>query len=101
MNKIVVGADGSEPSLHAIDWAATEAARREAPLHVVHVVTPWLFDVPDDPGAAQVREQMLHDGHRVVDIGAARARERLPGLEVSGEQTGVPPRCSSTGPGKH
>ncbi|MFF4242496.1 universal stress protein [Actinomadura geliboluensis] len=91
MNKIVVGVDGSEASLRAVDWAAAEAVRREASLHLVYVVTPWLFDVPDDRRAAQVRKQMLDDGRRVVDIGAARAREGAPGLEVTGEQTGGQP----------
>jgi nucleotide-binding universal stress UspA family protein len=62
MNKIIVGTDGSEPSLLAVDRAAAEAGRRGALPHVVYVVAPWLFDVPDDPGAAQVREQMLRDG---------------------------------------
>ncbi|MEU8801044.1 universal stress protein [Spirillospora sp. NPDC048819] len=40
MSKIIVGLDGSEPSLLAIDWAAGEAARRGASLHVVYIVTP-------------------------------------------------------------
>jgi nucleotide-binding universal stress UspA family protein len=91
MSRIIVGADGSEPSLLAIDWAAAEAARRGASLHMVYVVAPWLFDVPDDPEAAQVRKQMLRDGQAIVDAGAARARERVPGLEVTGEQTGGQP----------
>jgi nucleotide-binding universal stress UspA family protein len=88
VNRIVVGADGSEPSLLAIGWAADEAARRGASLHVVYAVAPWLFDAPDDPGAAQVRERMLRDGQGIVDAAVARARERAPGLEVTGEQTG-------------
>lgn len=91
MNRIVVGDDGSEPSLRAIDWAADEAGHRGASLHVVYVVTPWLFDVPTDPGAAQVREQLLDGGRDIVDLGVARARDRVPGLEVTGEQTGGQP----------
>jgi nucleotide-binding universal stress UspA family protein len=91
MNKIVVGTDGSEPSLLAIDWAAAEATRRGAALHVVYAVAPWLFDVPDDLGAAQVRKQMLRDGQGIVDAGVTRARGRLPGLDVTGEQTGGQP----------
>lgn len=34
---VVVGVDGSVPSLSALRWAAVEAALRKAPLHVVHV----------------------------------------------------------------
>ncbi|WP_328886807.1 universal stress protein [Streptomyces sp. NBC_00316] len=33
---VVVGVDGSEGSLRALDWAATEAARRQLPLRVIH-----------------------------------------------------------------
>jgi nucleotide-binding universal stress UspA family protein len=34
---IVVGADGSEESLHAVEWACAEAARRKVPLRIVSV----------------------------------------------------------------
>ncbi|MFI0411725.1 universal stress protein [Actinomadura sp. 3N508] len=91
MNRIVVGDDGSESSLLAIDWAADEASRRGAALHVVHVVTPWLFDVPGDPGATRVRQQLLDGGRDVVDLAVARARDRVPGLEVTGEHAGGQP----------
>ena len=33
--EIVVGVDGSEQSMAALHWAAREAHRRGAPLHVV------------------------------------------------------------------
>lgn len=33
---IVVGVDGSEPSLRALDWAADEAALRGTPHRLVH-----------------------------------------------------------------
>ncbi|GGQ20295.1 hypothetical protein GCM10010187_40690 [Actinomadura coerulea] len=53
-------------------------------LHVVYVVTPWLFDVPADPGAARVRERLLDGGRDIVELAVARARDRVPGLEVTG-----------------
>ena len=34
---VVVGVDGSESSLHAVDWATDEARYRDAELRVVHV----------------------------------------------------------------
>lgn len=34
---VVVGVDGSQSALHAVRWAAREAARRNAPLRLVHV----------------------------------------------------------------
>ena len=33
---LVVGIDGSEASLEAVDWAADEAVRHDVPLHLVH-----------------------------------------------------------------
>jgi nucleotide-binding universal stress UspA family protein len=33
---LIVGVDGSEPSLRAVDWAADDAALREVPLRLVH-----------------------------------------------------------------
>ncbi|MFS4105193.1 universal stress protein [Streptomyces sp. PD-S100-1] len=33
---LVVGVDGSEASLQAVDWAAAEALRHDAPLHLLH-----------------------------------------------------------------
>ena len=32
---IVVGADGSEQSSRAVEWAAREAVRRKAPLRII------------------------------------------------------------------
>ncbi|MEU0398456.1 universal stress protein [Streptomyces sp. NPDC006208] len=37
---LVVGIDGSEASLEAVDWAAEEAVRHEVPLHLVHAAVP-------------------------------------------------------------
>ncbi|MFF4713156.1 universal stress protein [Streptomyces eurythermus] len=36
---LVVGVDGSEPSLEAVTWAAAEAARHGLPLHLLHAAT--------------------------------------------------------------
>ncbi|MFE6667255.1 universal stress protein [Streptomyces sp. NPDC057697] len=79
---IVVGVDGSEGSLRALDWAAAEAARSGLPLRVVHA-SLWehyegmrpTFDT-DRPAeqvlaehlvaSAQERVQRLHSDVRVV-----------------------------------
>ena len=39
--EVVVGVDGTEPALGAVRWAAQEAARRDAPLRIVHAA-PYL-----------------------------------------------------------
>ncbi|CAL9325880.1 universal stress protein [Streptomyces sp. SudanB182_2057] len=36
---LVVGVDGSEPSLEAVSWAAAEAARHGLPLHLLHATS--------------------------------------------------------------
>jgi nucleotide-binding universal stress UspA family protein len=41
---VIVGADGSAPSDRAVGWAAADAARLGAPLHIVHVVKPHTHD---------------------------------------------------------
>ena len=46
---IVVGVDGSEQSTAAVRWAAREAYRRQAPLHVVHAWVWPLYHVPLGP----------------------------------------------------
>ncbi|MFE9454821.1 universal stress protein [Streptomyces sp. NPDC006739] len=38
---IVVGVDGSEPSLRAVEWAADEAALRGAPLRLIAETAEW------------------------------------------------------------
>ncbi|MGW5216165.1 universal stress protein [Streptomyces sp. NPDC004051] len=37
---LVVGVDGSESSLEAVDWAVDEAARYAVPLHLLHAAAP-------------------------------------------------------------
>lgn len=88
MNGIVVGVDGSKQSLLAVDWAADEAVRRNAPLRILYVITPWLFDVPVDPRAGAMRAWLLHGGEDIVGYAVDRAGERAPGLDVMGEQVG-------------
>lgn len=41
VREVVVGVDGTEPALGAVRWAAQEAARRGAPLRIVHAA-PYL-----------------------------------------------------------
>ncbi|MET8946857.1 universal stress protein [Streptomyces sp. NPDC004542] len=64
---VVVGVDGSEASLEAVDWAADEAIRHGMPLHILHATA---------------------DGHEAADLIAAasqRARRGAPAVRLSSE----------------
>ncbi|MGW7794178.1 universal stress protein, partial [Streptomyces tricolor] len=72
---LVVGVDGSEPSLTAVDWAVDEAARRGLPLRLVYA-SVWERYEGGVPSGDQEppSEQVLAE--RIVASAAARARQR-------------------------
>ncbi|CAL9670032.1 Universal stress protein_MSMEI_3859 [Streptomyces sp. enrichment culture] len=83
---LVVGVDGSEPSLHAVDWAADEAVRHDCPLRIVHASLWERYEseaLADAPGTGPdvVTERDLVEG--IVAGAAQRARQRAPALEIS------------------
>jgi nucleotide-binding universal stress UspA family protein len=70
MSKIVVGHDGSEHARSAVDWAAREAATRQAELLIVQVLrgplteliyTPLSMPLPDVVSEETVREHAEED----------------------------------------
>ncbi|MEU8585846.1 universal stress protein [Streptomyces sp. NPDC048664] len=81
---MVVGVDGSESSLAAVDWSADEAARHGLPLRLVYAslwaryegVTP--SNSPDRPS-----EQVMAEN--IVAVATERARRRRPEVDVSGD----------------
>nr|WP_168720703.1 universal stress protein [Streptomyces sp. SAT1]ANO42541.1 universal stress protein [Streptomyces sp. SAT1] len=79
---LVVGVDGSEPALRAVDWAADEAVLRGLPLRVVYASLWERYE-----GAALARDLGKPDARvaaeDVVRAGAHRARARRPDLAVS------------------
>ncbi len=81
---MVVGVDGSEPSLRAVDWAADEAALRGVPLRVVYASLWERYEgtsIAED--LAKPDEQVMAED--IVDTAARRARRRRPELDVSVE----------------
>ncbi|MGV9452501.1 universal stress protein [Streptomyces sp. NPDC003635] len=78
---LVVGVDGSEPSLRAVDWAADEAVLRAVPLRLVYAC---LWDRYE--GAALARDLGGHTEptpQELVGAAVQRAHARQPGLKVS------------------
>ncbi|MFI7413401.1 universal stress protein [Streptomyces sp. NPDC049627] len=79
---LVVGVDGSEPSLRATDWASDEAALRGVPLRVVYACLWERYE-----GAALARDlgkpsaQVLPQ--EITGAAARRARDRHPDLKVT------------------
>ncbi|MCX4404510.1 universal stress protein [Streptomyces sp. NBC_01764] len=79
---VVVGVDGSEPSLRAVDWAADEAVLRGAPLRLVYASLWERYEgesLTDD--LTKPSEELMAED--VVDIAAQRAHRRQPGLKVT------------------
>ncbi|MER6061272.1 universal stress protein [Streptomyces sp. NPDC001792] len=79
---IVVGIDGSGPSLRAVDWAADEAALRGAPLRLVYAS---LWDRYEGALLAQELDKPLEEVMARDVVGAAeeRARRRRPELRIT------------------
>ncbi|MFJ8142349.1 universal stress protein [Streptomyces sp. NPDC096013] len=78
---IVVGVDGSEPSLRAVDWASDEATLRGMPLRLVYASLWERYEgtsIAED--LAKPDEQVMAED--VVDNAARRARRRHPQLDV-------------------
>jgi nucleotide-binding universal stress UspA family protein len=79
---IVVGVDGSEPSLRAVDWAADEAALRGAPLRLVYAS---LWERYEGAALAQdfgkPSEQVMAED--IVRTAAQRARLRRSDVRIS------------------
>ncbi|MFF5025283.1 universal stress protein [Streptomyces collinus] len=73
---LVVGVDGSDSSLTAVDWAVDEAARRGLSLRLVYASLWERYEgfLPD--GAESRSEQAMVE--RVVDLATERARLRDP-----------------------
>ncbi|BBZ35013.1 universal stress protein [Mycolicibacterium confluentis] len=83
---ILVGADGSAPSKVAIDWAAREAASRNVPLTLVHVLTPAMMmmwpEVAMPPDYTRWQEEQ---GQEILHAAAQVAEEAAAGLQVRSE----------------
>ena len=84
---VLVGVDGSEGSLAAVDWAVGEAATRHSWLRVVHAfIWPLFPHVPLGPSPYGPPDGGLRSvAEGIVDEAVRRAATGSPGLRVDGE----------------
>ena len=64
---IVVGVDGSAASDAAVCWAAREAAMRNVPLTLVHMLQTFVPTFPQIPTPSGVAEWQEDDGRKVLE----------------------------------
>ncbi|WP_432254037.1 universal stress protein [Streptomyces sp. HNM1019] len=81
---LVVGVDGSESSLQALDWAVDEAARHELPLHLVSA-SRWERYEGRLPSFGTDRPTGAVAAENIVATCAERATSRNPDVKVSAE----------------
>jgi len=81
---LVVGVDGSDSSLQAVDWAADEAARHGLPLRVVHASLWERYEgVHPSFGTHRPSEEIMAE--HIIASCAERAQLRSPDLKVSSD----------------
>jgi nucleotide-binding universal stress UspA family protein len=81
---IVVGVDGSDSSLHALAWAAEQAAAERRPMTLVHAVgavTPAYLHASLIP-TRELIAQLRAEGQEVLDAARAKALSTSPDVEV-------------------
>ncbi|MFF3656228.1 universal stress protein [Streptomyces olivochromogenes] len=79
---LVVGVDGSEPSLRAVDWATDDAALRGAPLRLVYASLWERYEgAALAEGLGRSSEQVMADN--IVENAAGRAHRRAPEVKVT------------------
>jgi nucleotide-binding universal stress UspA family protein len=88
---VMVGVDGSEESLRAVEWAALEARRHSSPLQIVSApdVMPRMHANHVSP--AEIGAALRGISARALDAAIARCEEVAPGLPVDTRLLSGPP----------
>ncbi|WP_406723827.1 universal stress protein [Streptomyces sp. GD-15H] len=81
---LVVGVDGSDSSLQALDWAVDEAARHGLPVRLVHA-SLWERYEAALPSLRTDRPAEEVMAEHIIASGVERARLRNPEVKVSGD----------------
>ncbi|GAA0986286.1 hypothetical protein GCM10009555_063380 [Acrocarpospora macrocephala] len=79
---IVVGYDGTDYSMQALDWAMDEAEYRQAPLLVAHA-WHWPYEPGDDLGRDSLRRAAEHADDHVLEFACREASMRSLRLVVA------------------
>lgn len=89
---LVVGVDGSSVSNVAVAWAARDAAMRNVPLTLVHMLSAYVPTFPQIPLAGGVAVWQEDDARQVLEEAAKIARESVGGpIEIATELKSSPP----------
>lgn len=78
MDDIVVGYDGSQPSLVALEWAAVRAAERSSSVEIVSVNASDLFDETVIPDVLHDAERRFRDIAKDAPVRSRRVNGHLP-----------------------
>lgn len=84
---ILVGVDGSASAKRAVQWAAHEAAMRNVPLRIVHVVSPPIggysgFGLATAPLPEDYGQVLEAAAHRILDEATRIANDTIDGRRV-------------------
>ncbi|MET7423696.1 universal stress protein [Dactylosporangium sp. NPDC005555] len=83
-HSVVVGVDGSPPSLEAVAWAAEDAVRRSLALHILYAfVWPPVYTTVPTPVPSPYELGFQAIAGRVVADAADRARQAAPEVHVT------------------
>ncbi|MET9550312.1 universal stress protein [Streptomyces sp. NPDC006627] len=87
---LIVGVDGSEPSLRALDWAVDEAVAHGVPLRIVHA-SRWEWHELHEPscGIDRTRAQAL--ARKITASAVERAMRRTTSVPVTSEVLSADP----------
>lgn len=80
--EMIVGIDGSDPSLQALDWAVDEAVRRNTDLRIVHA-SRWERYEALQPSSGLTRSSLRQHAEHLVAQAVERAQKRAPQARVS------------------
>jgi nucleotide-binding universal stress UspA family protein len=96
---VVVGVDGSEESLLAVEWAAMEANRHRLPLRIVSApaTAPRLHSFQVSP--ATIAGVLRGASARALRTAVTRAEEVAPGLGIATDLLSGPPALAVAGSG--